>query len=333
MMQLKSSAKNKKSLAVLYLFYPNGKKYSKTKPIHQLKKILSRFECDKTIVYIDNAAKEEFSKKISGNEYEISGNNSFLEFSGWQKGIDFVRNNDIYHDALLIVNDTFSYNSFLDRWLINHATLECALQHNSVIGKRVSLPLTGQIMGNSLIPHIRTHMFLASRKVVDSLGSIVSIDENIIERTFTSSYDPSLALFRKDAPISGEIKRYIFSYLVSGWYRKKPYTSQNFKNLKRKATSMVNSLLLSIRIRDLGYPLIPYHKAKQFLTKPVSTDKINRLWNNGAKNVQKRPVASVNDEFWSNNLPHYARIPEKKTPFSWKNFRNALEGRSFPGHF
>ena len=91
MRELSRPAKNEEAyLTVLYLMYPNGNGYKKDKPIRELKGILSRLDCKKQIIYINNRAKENYECKISENEWEISGDNSCLEFSGWQKGVDFA---------------------------------------------------------------------------------------------------------------------------------------------------------------------------------------------------------------------------------------------------
>jgi hypothetical protein len=309
---------------VLYLFYPNGQQYQKDKPIRALKKILSRFECTKYIIYINNAAGSDFLQKISENEFEISGDNSHMEFSGWQKGIDFSKKNNLPCDAYLFVNDMFLHDSFFHRRLVNQAVLECALDHQAMVGSQRRLPVSGKIMGNDIIPYVRTHLFIISKKIVDALGSLISIDRQSMERFFIPYYDPAIYLFRENAPISQNVKDFIFFYLTSTWYRKKPYKPQNFEILRNKALSLLNAFLLSIRVRQLDYPLISYSKTKFFLSQAFSADQINQVWFKESENNSRAPAELVN-KFWLKKTPPYRHLPKKKPSFTWENFKNLLE--------
>ena len=297
--------------------YPNGNGYKKDKPIRELKGILSRLDCKKQIIYINNRAKENYECKISENEWEISGDNSCLEFSGWQKGVDFVKAINLPCDAFIFVNDMFLHRSFIHRSLINQKTVERAINNNAMIGWQMRLPLSGKIMGNDVIPYLRTHIFVIPKIILDSLGSVVTINQEAAKRFFIPEYDPSQRLLRCDAPLSKEMSDFIFSYVTSKWHNKKPYTRENFESLRNKAASILNSFLLSIRVEQLGYPLLSFGNSKlSFFQAPC---------------LFQSHQAPVN-QFWLRNLLFYRYLPEKKPTFSWRNFKNILEKQFIPAH-
>jgi hypothetical protein len=321
-----SVERNNSILCVPYVSYRN---YQEEKPICVLKWILSRLACRKYILYINNHARDHFVKRISENEYEISGDNVLREFSGWQKGVVFTREQGISCDGFLFVNDMFLHNSFFHRRLIDQAALECALRNDALVGKRMGLPVAGDILGNSLIPYARTHIFFASKKVVDTLGSLVSVDKQFAERVFVPEFDSDIPLFRKNAPLSEEVKQFIFSYLTSFWYHKQPYIPENFEVLKNKAAAILNTFLLSMRVNQLGFPLISYHKARSFLSTPLSREEISAAWLDGAHETLegKTPV----NAFWKQKMPFYRYLPKKRP--TWEHFENFLEGQSsLPDH-
>src|SRR5277367_4794680 len=94
-------------VTILYLLYPTGSAYRREKPIRALRKIAARLPGRKTIVLIDNSAPGGFSEQLGENEFSIGGDNTYLEFSGWQHGLEFVRQRGLSGDVCLFANDTF----------------------------------------------------------------------------------------------------------------------------------------------------------------------------------------------------------------------------------
>ena len=318
-------------LCVLYLLYPSGKRYRKETPIRALKNILSRLRSKYILIYINNAEEGTSVRKISDREYEIGGDNSFFEFSGWQKGIDFVKQNNIPCEAFLFVNDTFLESSFLHRQLINQQSVECAIRHQALVGKKMFSSVSGTIMGNALDAYIRTHIFITSSRVINSLKSIVSINTQTVERFFVDRYQPGLALFKENAPLSEEIKNFIFSHVTSVWRRKKTYDAESFQLLRGKAASILNSFLLSIRAKQWGYPLISYGKVKFVLSQSMSLGQIKDLWSYSPADAGTVQSTS-NNRFWLRKIPFYRHLPKKSSEFTLEDFENILDSYSKPTH-
>lgn len=318
-------------ISVLYLLYPGAPGYRKERPVRELHRILARLRGRKTIVYIDNSATGQRPEEVGNREYAIGGNNTHFEFSGWQCGLDFLRNEQSLGDVCLLANDTLLSNSRYHRRLLNQTAVECARNGRAIVGKRMTLGAEGDILGNPLIPYIRTHLFLMPTEVVAALGSLVSLDDAAIERLFLRSFDPSIPLFRSDAPISKPIRDYIFFHLQSAWHRKKPYTVENFADLRGKAISILNALLLSMRVYQLGYPLVSYARASWFSRAGATPEHMRAEWIEGQARVHANPGNAPN-RFWLEDSAHYRNIPARKHPFTLENLLDFLERREHPEH-
>ncbi len=318
-------------ITVLYLLYPRGERYRKERPIRALHRILSRLPGRKTVVYIDNSAAKPRAEELGGNEYEISGDNTYLEFSGWQKGIEFLRNSRMSGDVCLFANDTLLAQSRYHRWLVNQAAVECARRHKAMVGRRMVLHDGGQILGNPLIPYVRTHLFLLPHSVLDELGTVVSLDRYSIDRMLLPAFDPATHLFQTDAPISESIREYILFHLHSSWHRKQPYTAQHFEMLRSKTISILNSLLLSMRVHDLGYPLASFAGASRLLRSDPSQARLRAEW---LDDYCRFPAAEEPESapLWKPGAATYRRMPEKAPAFSLENVLDFLERREHPEH-
>jgi len=254
--------KDQGNLVVLYLWYPQGERYNKDRPLHELRRIIGKFECKKTIIYINNSATVDFSKQIAENEYEINGDNKYREFSGWQKGVEFARRLSFSTDAYLFANDMFLHDSLFYRNAFNYSAFDRALKYDAIVGKLKKLPVKGRIMGMDIDEYIRTHIFLVSSRVIDKIGSLVAIGQQEVHDFVISHYDNSVSLFQKQAPISEEIRDFIFHNITAVWHNKKPYINENFGHLKDKAVAILNSLMFSAKAKNMGYALMDIRRNK-----------------------------------------------------------------------
>ena len=320
-------------IIVLYLLYPTGPAYDRETPLRAVRTVAARLPGSKIIVSIDNSAFHPFSAQLSENEFSIGGDNTYLEFSGWQRGLDFVRDRDFAGDVCLFANDTFLSQSIFHRYLVNEAALRCALKYHAMVGKRMIPPVTGDILGNPLMPYARTHLFMMPFDLIERLGSVVSLDSRSIDELMLPRYDPGIPLFRPDAPISRPIRDFVTGHLNYSWYRKKPYIAEHFEELRAKAISILNAFLLSMRVYQLGYPLISYNRARRFLDEDRTPEDILREWNDDrsrSKDDSEDTPAATN-RFWQ-KAGFYRQLPEKMRGLTLENILDFLERRSHPEH-
>jgi len=333
-MQANLESSQQLQVTILYLLYPTGPSYQREKPLRALQKIAARLPGRKTIVYIDNSAPGSFSERLGENEFAVGGDNTYLEFSGWQKGLEFVRGRGLVGDVCLFANDTFLNQSILHRRLVNAAALRCALKYDAMVGKRMVPAVAGQILGNPLVPYVRTHLFMLPSRVLAKLRSLLSLDRRSIDQLLLREYDPAVPLFRADAPISKSIRDLITSHLHSSWYRKKPYTAEHFDELRAKAISILNAFLLSMRVHQMGYPLVSYARASAFLDEDRTPEDISGEWCDHREwgDDTSEPRQNGANRFWASGSPLYRHVPGKMRGLTVENVLDFIERRSHPEH-
>ena len=321
-------------VTVLYLLYPVGPSYRREKPFRALKQIVDRLPGQKSIVSIDNSMPSQAPNQIAEDEFVIGGDNTYLEFSGWQKGLEFVRERGLTSEVCLFANDTFLNESMFHRRMVDAAAFRCAVKYHAMVGKQMIAPVAGEIFGNPLIPYIRTHLFMLPFRVLERLGSLLSLDARAIDQLFLSRYDPTIPLFREDAPVSRSIRDFVNSHLHSSWYRKMPYTAEHFDDLRAKAISILNAFLLSMRVYQMGYPLISYAKISAFLNAQATAENLTAAWcgQDQLRREHSEAVQNGANPFWGKNNPVYRHMPKRMRSFTLENILDFLERRSHPEH-
>jgi hypothetical protein len=267
------------TVGVVYLMYPQGSSYKKEKPLGALRKVIDGFDRQTTLVVVDNAAEGEFERQIDSNEYEISGDNDQYEFSGWQKGLQFIRSNDLEADLLIFVNDVFLADSFWDRRYLNNFVLRCSFINDALIGSRKTMAIDGEVFGLPVGNYIRTHQFVASRRLIDALERLPAFSDKEWDRILLPRFHPDIKLFRQTPLISGAVRDFVFEYLTRHWHRAVPYNQANFNCLRGKAVSLLNSLLLTTRVLSLQHPVIPFPQVRTTLTFGVIPKQLDAWWN------------------------------------------------------
>ena len=216
-----------KKLKVLVLFvqycqdtYPSSKVY--------LQKYLKNITCEKEIIVIDNKITANSSPLVNGNIHYIGGNNAQWEFSGWDCGIKYAKENNIEADVYLFVNDSFLFvrsETFMFHTMSDIGVKQC-VEAQTIVGDLIKPPVKLKIGDRNIAAYIRSHCFLLPASMVASLKSLVSTD--------------------KILPMSRETKNYIDHHLLHNWHRKKE------KSLfLGKTIALLNEILLSARIEAL----------------------------------------------------------------------------------
>ena len=193
-----------------------------------LQKYLKNIACDKEIIVIDNKLKESFGVIKTNDFTTIAGDNRCWEFSAWQAGIDYAKNNNIEADVYLFVNDSFVYVSgetYMFHTMSDVGIKQC-VDAQTIVGDLITPPVKSKIGDKDIVSYIRTHCFLLPSAMVDKIESIIQTD--------------------KILPMSRETKRYINIHLLHKWHRRKEKELYNGKTL-----ALQNEMLLSAKIQEL----------------------------------------------------------------------------------
>lgn len=234
-------------IAVLFLTY--GDKYPNS--FERLQEYLKKLNCNKTIFIIDNKIEESYEEQISENIIKINGNNKAWEFSGWDEGLKYLRENKIYdnYDAFLFVNDSFEApGAGKIENIINDGCLHECIINNKPIMSLVTTPhYHFELNSKDVSQWYRSNCFMFSKKVVDYLKNIQSYDINFLNRCIP---DKPGKYFYSDAPLNINLKNMIPAWL-SGWWHSAFKLEDDWNLYRMKTLAFMNELMLSRRIIDM----------------------------------------------------------------------------------
>lgn len=257
---------NPDKVIVLFLVY--GDKYLQD-GLNELRKIVSRMfpSVGADYIVVDNAMHLSFDERRS--DYRIvGGDNSLWEFSGWDRGFAYAKDNDYITDGSVVffANDTFyrrqykDGTNFLD--VFDAAILDGRDVRNSAIGYLDDFPKPVSIRGIEYISWIRSNIFAIPSNIVDMLWPFAKTIEPAY--VFSDSY---IKFWSDNDVISRNWKAYISSWLFGAecpefpeyklhWIKAEPVTEENFEYFKKKALCILSEHYLSARLHNMGVPVI-----------------------------------------------------------------------------
>lgn len=192
-----------------------------------LQKYLENITCEKEIIHIDNNGERKPKLQVDNTHY-IGGDNSLWEWSGWQKGIEYAKANNIEADAYLFVNDSFVFISgetFMFYTMSDFGIKQC-IDNQTIVGDLCQPPQGIEIDGKKIKNYIRTHCFLLPEKMVKQLKTIWSTDKLVSTNNVCSEY--------------------MINHLTNKWHRRKEVGLY-----QGKIVALQNEMLLSYRVVQL----------------------------------------------------------------------------------
>lgn len=244
-------------LAVIYVEY-NKEKYPGA--FERLRSYLSKPEQRDTVyVLVDNKDEGTGSRYVDDHTFYVQGNNIDREFSGWQKGVEFLRHQNIPFDLVLFANEAFE--AVEPSYLRNHNVNWLILKSHTlkaVFGIINTLWEKTRIDGRSARLWINTNCFFVPKAIVDKLGTLVCIDDRSADRYLPEKFPGPGEIFDRTAPMNSIYKEHIVNWLTERWHSKIALDEESWPLFRAKAKAIFNEALLSIRIRELGYIILPY---------------------------------------------------------------------------
>lgn len=239
--------------------------------IKHLENILDRVlpGVPRTWLIVDNSIIFPTIQQTTTNRWLISGDNSVWEFSGWDRGYQFIKEqfSSMDGDVILYANDTFhrrAYSlggsSFLDEFNANLVFGHDLTQE--VVGYLDDFPRDVTLMGISYNSWIRSNIFIMPSEIANRLYPFVFPLRP--DEIFSSSMQDFWGGTNK---ISDNWKAYISSWLFGitnpvypeyllHWHKAQPVNSNNWVFFKIKARCILSEHYLSARLHDLGVPII-----------------------------------------------------------------------------
>ena len=233
-------------IAVVYLQYDRNKyPYS----FQYTSGLLNKINCNIEYVVVDNYNQDE-SLEIHGNVHILSGDNTNWEFSGWQKGLTYVKEN-IDCDLILFINDSLrSYRyKMLEMPCLGEMFKSC-VKRNLLLGKVDS---TGRgnfgFLGYNLNAWVCTNVFAGSREV---------FAECQVDNSYLFDIDSivkDVDKFLKNDQLGEDLRNHIYSWLSYSWHSKFN-VRENLGLFKNKTKAILNEKLLTAKIMTKGYNVL-----------------------------------------------------------------------------
>lgn len=212
----------------------------------------------RTTIVIDNSLPRTSQSILPGGAMLIGGDNSFREFSAWDRGLAQLDRMRESPDLVHLVTSAFDslYTGYLARF--DERLLKAASANDAAVGHVDFYDDPIEITASKSQHWMRTSFFFLPRSAVPALRSMVSFEDS--EALFSD--DPT-APFRKNAPVSRRFQKYIVSWLTGDgtgqgvtWHSRFDLTNETLLLFRHKALAIINEHLLSVRLREAGHPMV-----------------------------------------------------------------------------
>lgn len=253
---------------IIYLIY--GQAHLKS-GLKSLESIMDKMfpGVSRTCLIVDNSVTHPTIQQISPDYWQLSGENSCWEFSGWDHGYQFANKHFGLgnRDVILYANDTFhrrAYSlggsSFLDEF-----NSDLVFGHDltqEVIGYLDDFPKEVSLMGIRYDSWIRSNIFLIPFNIAERLYPLVFPLQH--DEIFSSDMHK---FWSETDKISENWKAYISSWLFGTenpdypeyllhWHKAQPVNSDNWDFFKTKALCILSEHYLTARLHQWGVSII-----------------------------------------------------------------------------
>ena len=218
-----------------------------------------------TYFKVNNKDTGDSYRKINDKTYYLQGDNSEREFSGWQKGIDFLETMNLNFNVILFVNEAFENPG--TSFLIDYASFITVFKSyilNAAIGRIDSHGKETEVLGYFTKSWICSNCFFISGKLLKSLKTFVTINNENMNDFFEKEFIDSNSTFKETAPINKEYKEHIIQWLTIDWYGHFSIDPDHWNLFREKTKAILNEALLSARLRELNAPVLSYGQKKYY---------------------------------------------------------------------
>jgi len=233
------------NISVVYLQYDKNKyPYS----FQYITGCLNKIDANISYIVVDNFNCNKSNEQF-GNVHVIGGDNTNWEFSGWQKGFQYTRQN-IDSDLIIFCND--SLRSYRHKMLeLEHLKkmLDRATSEKLFVGKidRVA-EVDFDFMNYNLNEWICSNVFAAAPCAFD----VVTIDNSSMFDIDSIAGD--VDRFLGNDKIGINLRKHIYNWLSYCWHDKFN-VRENIELFKHKTKAILNEKLLTAKMRENGYHL------------------------------------------------------------------------------
>lgn len=222
-------------------------------------------------IIVDNKTTENAEE--ASNQIILAGDNSCYEFSGWQKGIDYISRNlsPSDSDIILLINDTIHQRNYSEGGSDFYKKYKIpdpkTMPETWAAGYIDDFPKATQIGGLPLKQWIRSNFILLSYSCISKISPLPFPYPN------TLLFNPpgSRTFWGENAPLSDNWKAYISSWLFGEenplypeyrlkWIKHGQLNKENWDHFATKARCIMSEHFLSAKLQSAGIPILDFNK-------------------------------------------------------------------------
>lgn len=218
--------------------------------------------CRFSFLRIDNKHETRGMTK-DGAVLTTGGDNSYREFSGWQKGVELINQRSMPCDLILFANDMFLTpgESFL-REYASRELFQKSLSNRAIIGRIDSTGQQYTAYGHDVSRWVCSNCFIAPKAAIDAVGTVVSIKENLND--FLTEAFPGPQTFKASAPMNDQYKAWLEEWLTTKWHSRFELNETTWDVFRAKVRNILNESLLTARFHEAGFPPMEYGDKKYY---------------------------------------------------------------------
>jgi hypothetical protein len=217
-----------------------------------------------SFLVIDNALDAATPPRVAGDETTLAGDNANREFSGWDRGLRWLRSSRRVssNDVVLLANDTF-HRSYGSEYLAHFSPrqVDRALRRHALLGYMDAYPEPVTLFSHRLRSWVRSSFVISTARTLFSLQPLQIGDVD------PAVFSPILEeFFRRDAPLCERYRGYLKTWLFGEpagpdqfrerWHSQAALSAANLQHMRAKARCILAEHLLSARARALGVPVL-----------------------------------------------------------------------------
>lgn len=218
-------------------------------------------QCNIVRIVVDNKISNDYENATSKN-IVISGDNSYFEFSGWQRGLDYAKSRYACspNDVCILINDTIhrrSYSTGGDRFFEDFVIKKPSSEwpQKWAAGYIDDFPTPTSILGLHFSTWIRSNFVVFNWECIQFITPLLFpfSDDTLFSEHLADGF------WKADAPLSDNWKAYIACWLFGeesskfpeyrlNWLHCQPLSHANHAIFRRKAVCILSEHYLTARL-------------------------------------------------------------------------------------
>ncbi|MRR08613.1 hypothetical protein EG831_00650 [bacterium] len=306
------------SVLVIYVQYDQGKFQSS---VAEFKRYFDRCRRGSfQYCIVDNKDETRPAARLAPDEVVIGGDNSYREFSGWLRGIQYALRLERSPDAVMFANETYRLNAGEYRHCLTDELFEFVIGQSACAGLTYAFnshrgwlrfvthqPAMYKVKNEQFNHWVRSNVLILPYPVLQRL----EWPQLRASEFFAEIYDQQP--FRDDAPLSNNLKRMLREYLCptggavgrAAWHSSFTLTADNYGLFTTKATCILDEMSLVPAIRRTGAALVDIRAVHTFAHAPGPRERMLRAY---ARLASRFPAAHASLVFLCDRLARRAGI-------------------------